>query len=179
MTTIYIKNLSDQADTAKTRALFEAFGAVVSMHLTPGGAGHRSGGIGLVEMEDGAARRAIAGIDGTVFQGTLLSVREADAVEVSDTGPATLIPAQPAEPPPAPIRRRYELVEMEKVGGPGGAPGDDWYRYVLVRRASRIVCFRRGSLAEVTTYAETCAEAFDDRSLHCRSTFRIMIPRKR
>lgn len=175
MTLIYIENLAEQADTTQTRALFETFGAVASIHLTPGVIGG-SGGFALLEMDDAGAHRAIAEIDGTVFKGATLSIREATTAETSDT--LAPISAQSDEPPLTVIRQPYEVTEVEKVSSPGGAVGDDWYRYVLARRASQIVGFRRGSLMEVTAYAKGCAEAFNDRNLHLRSNYyRRMIPR--
>jgi hypothetical protein len=179
MAVIYIENLSDRANQAQMQALFEAFGTVVSMRLTPSRAGHRGDGFGLVEMEDTAAHRAIAGIHGTVFQGAVLSVREAVAAEVSKTGVDAPPPVQLGESPLALMRRRYELAEVEKVSGPRGAAGDDWYRYVLVSRASRIDGFRRGSLADVTEYAKQWADVINDRTLHCRSGYHMMASRGR
>ncbi len=179
MTMISIENLSDATGTDQARALLEPYGAVVSMRLAPGDPGRRDGGFALVEMGDAAARRAIAALDGSEFRGTVLSVREAGPVVIADSGAAAPNVEPFDETPLALMRHPYELAEVEKVSSPEGAAGDDWYRYVLVRRASRIVGFRRGSLMDVTAYAEDCAEAFNDRNLRCRSTYPIMTSRRR
>jgi hypothetical protein len=100
---------------------------------------------------------------------------EAAAAEVSGDEVAVPMPARSYEAPVAVIRRPYELAEVEKVDSPAGAAGDDWYRYVLVRRTSRIIGFRRGSLWEVTEYALGCIEAFNDRNLNSRGTYPLKI----
>jgi len=176
MTMICIGNLSDQANAAQTRTLLEPYGVVLSMQLTPGGAGHRFDGFALVEMEFSAARRAITEMDGKVFQGAILSVREA-AVPPTPESAASADSSTLVDGALAIMRRRYELAEVEKVKGPvGAAAEDDWYRYVLVRCTSRIIGFHRGSLTEVTEYASGCAEAFNERSLSWRSSYRSTFP---
>jgi hypothetical protein len=165
MTKIYVGNLPDHADTTQVRDLFEPYGPVVSIRMTPGGSGHRFDGFGLIEMDESAAAKAIEALDGRVFGGAILSVREApksrDQKEASDAKPS----GAEDEPPSALMRRAYEVTEVEKVKIPGQAEGEDWYRYVLASGASQITGFHRGTRAEVTEYASDCALAINERSV--------------
>ena len=166
MTVIYVGNLSDHTDAGQTRALFERYGAVGSMRMTPRGAGHRFDGFGLIEMEESSARRAIAEIDGLVLDGAILDVREATESQRLDTAaPVPVAPNGDDESPCAISQRRYLVAEVEKVEGPVGSDGGDWYRYVLACGVSRITGFHRGShLAEVTEYVAECVTAFNERN---------------
>lgn len=176
MTLIYVGNLADDADHARTRALFEPFGTVKSIRLAPGGVRHRFDGFGLVEMDDAAARKAIGALDGTVQDGAILKVREATT---SDR-----LPGRPQPPPAATeednsvrgvLRQSYEVAEIVKADIAGG---DDWYRYVLASGDARITGFHRGTEDEVAEYAAECAAAFNERSKSGR-TARTMTPARR
>ena len=81
--------------------------------------------------------------------------------------------------PRAGMRRHIEVIDVEKVNGPGGAEGDDWYRYVLARGISRITGFHRGTLAEVTEYAAESVAAFNERSLRGKSVYAYAWQRKK
>ena len=180
MTMIYIENLSDNANLAQTQALFERFGTIASIRMKPGGSGHRFDGFGLVEMGEAAARQAIAELDGLLFYGTILSVQEATEAQSRNT--ESVLPGSPIEDEESPraiMQRRYEVAEVEKVDGPGGADGDDWYRYVLTRGSSRITCFHRGTQAEVTDYATECEDAFNERNRRGKATHPLAMRRKR
>ena len=179
MTMIYVENLSDDTDIAQTQALFERFGAIVSMRMKSGGSGHRSDGFGLIEMEDAAARQAIEKLNGLLFYGTILSVHEATESQLRNTEPVPASPIKDEEPPRAIMHRRYEVAEVEKVDGPGGADGDDWYRYTLTRGASQITGFHRGTRAEVTDYAAECEEAFNERNRRGKATHPLAMRRKK
>jgi len=168
---IYVGNLPQEATALQTRSLFERYGLVLSMRLNPGDGGHYREGFGVVEMETTDARKAIAGIDGQAYQGAILSVREMSAASAPDIAEPIDPSTQPATSLHGSLRPRYELSAVEKVSGPGGASGEDWHRYVLTHRDSRIVGFRRGSIDEVTEYAMDCAEAFNKRSMFCRGAY--------
>jgi RNA recognition motif-containing protein len=177
MTLIYVGNLADDADHARTRALFEPFGTVKSIRLAPGGVRHRFDGFGLIEMEDPAAREAIAALDGTVQDGAILTVREATS---SDR-----LPGRPQPAPAAPeedtsvrgvLRQSYEVAEIVKADIPGGG---DWYRYVLASGDARITGFHRGTEDEVAEYAAECAAAFNERSKSGRSARTMAPPRRK
>ena len=179
MTMICIENLSDGTDIAQTQALFERFGTIRSMRMAAGSAGHRFDGVGLIEMEEPAARQAIAKLDGLLFGGSLLSVHEATESQLQNSEPVTALPIEEEEPPRALIHRRYVVAEVEKVDAPGGRDGDDWYRYTLTRGASRITGFHRGTEAEVTDYATECEEAFNERNRRGKATHPLVMRRKK
>jgi len=166
MTTIYVKNLPDDTDTGQIQALFECCGAVASIRLESGGSGHRFDGFGLIEMEASAARKAIAELNGRLFAGAILSIYEATESQQGGAAPVPVPAVHDDEPPRAIMLRPCGVDKVEKVDGPGGADGDDWYRYVLARGTTRITGFHRGTLAEVTAYAAECAAAFSERSQH-------------
>lgn len=165
MIMIQVKNLSDDTDAARTRDLFEGYGNIAYMKMTLRGSGHRFDGAVLIGMEASAARKAIAGLDGRLVDGAILSVRETNETPQLDAGPTPAAPVVNEDPPRAHMHGRYEATEIVKTDGPGGADGDDWYRYVLARNFSRITGFHRGTLAEVTEYATACAVSFTERNL--------------
>jgi RNA recognition motif-containing protein len=179
MTMIYVGNLSDDTDNAQTRALFERFGTITSMRITPGDSKHRFDGCGLIEMEEFAARKAIAELDGLVVDGAILSVREATGSQLGDSALVPVSATVDEDPPQAIMHRRYNVTEVEKVDGPGGADGDDWYRFVFERGASRITCFHRGTLLEVTEYVAECTAAFNERVLRGKYTHPLALRRKK
>lgn len=179
MTLIYVGNLSDDTDAARTRAIFERFGTIRSIRVTPGGSGRRFDGFGLVEMDEGAAREAIAALDGLVLDGAILSVREATEQERPVPRPAPVPSVEEDRSVRGIMRQRYEVAEVEKAVSPGGRDGDDWYRYVLASGDARITGFHRGSESEVAEYAAECAEAFNERAIRGRSTRAMAPPRKK
>jgi len=179
VTMIYIGNLSDDSDAAQMRALFERYGAIASLRITPAGSRHRFDGFGLIEMEECAARKAIGELDGLLLDRAILSVREATEAQQPKGNPAPAEPMVDGESLGARMRRRCELTEVEKVDGPYGADGDDWYRYVLGSGTSRITGFHRGTLAEVTEYAAVCAEDFNLRSTVGKSSRALAYSKKK
>ena len=63
------------------------------------------------------------------------------------------------------LHQVYRVVSVHKTTGPAMGKPDYWYRYLIVGGKSRITGLHRGTLAEVTEYAEECAEAFNLRSM--------------
>lgn len=72
--------------------------------------------------------------------------------------------AQDNDVPSNLLRHCYRVTSIEKAATPDGAEGGEWYRYVLASGQARITGLHRGSLAEVTAYANSCAEEFNLRS---------------
>ena len=62
-------------------------------------------------------------------------------------------------------RPAYCVVSVQKTTAPTLGKPEDWYRYTIVGGKSRITGLHRGTLAEVTEYAEECADAFNVRSM--------------
>lgn len=58
----------------------------------------------------------------------------------------------------------YTLVSVEKSEPPEGTDSGRWYRYTIGRGHSTLVGNRRGTLEEVTEYAETVVENLNTRS---------------
>ncbi len=77
MKSIYVGNLPFSATEDEVRGLFEAFGAVSSVKLISDRETGRPRGFGFVEMEDGAAQKAIQELNGKEMGGRTLRINEA------------------------------------------------------------------------------------------------------
>jgi len=61
------------------------------------------------------------------------------------------------------LRKEFRVVSVDETTAPAlGKPGH-WYRYTIVAGKSRVTGLHSGTLAEVTKYAEECAESFNSR----------------
>ncbi len=58
---------------------------------------------------------------------------------------------------------RYTVVSIEKSEGPGGADGNNWYRYVIDSPGSPITGYRRGDKKEVVNYLQECTNKLQER----------------
>ena len=74
---IYVGNLPWSATEEQVQSLFADYGPVVSVKLVSDRETGRARGFGFVEMEEGDARNAIAGLNGVEFEGRTLRVNEA------------------------------------------------------------------------------------------------------
>jgi RNA recognition motif-containing protein len=75
---LFIGNLNPETTVSKLRPLFETYGEVVSAKVIIDNATGMSRGFGFVEMADKMlAFDAIDNIDGTFFDGNIISVKEA------------------------------------------------------------------------------------------------------
>jgi hypothetical protein len=63
------------------------------------------------------------------------------------------------------VHKEYRVVSVQKTSDRALGKPDDWYCYTIIGGKSRITGLRRGTLAEVTEYADECAEAFSIRSM--------------
>lgn len=85
--TIYVGNLSYEADEHAVEELFSQFGEVVSVKLIKDNATGRSKGFGFVEMADESlSKRAIAELNETEFMKRNIVVNEARPKTNSDRG---------------------------------------------------------------------------------------------
>ena len=73
---IYVGNLSFSTTESEVRALFEAYGQVLSVKLIEDRETGRPRGFGFVEMEDAAAVQAMKDLDGKEVGGRNLKVNE-------------------------------------------------------------------------------------------------------
>lgn len=84
---IYVGNLPFEAREDELRELFTPFGAVGTASVIVDPQRGRSRGFGFVEMEDqGQARAAVAGLNGTSLGGRTITVNEAKPREGSGHG---------------------------------------------------------------------------------------------
>ena len=75
---LFVGNLNPETTVSKLRPLFETYGEVVSAKVIIDNATGMSRGFGFVEMADKMlAFDAIDNIDGTFFDGNIISVKEA------------------------------------------------------------------------------------------------------
>lgn len=56
----------------------------------------------------------------------------------------------------------FKLASVEKAAAPAGADGS-WYRYVLENGRSTVTGYRRGTRKQVAEYANSTAEALNER----------------
>ncbi len=74
---IYVGNLPFSASESEIRELFEPHGTVHSVNLVEDRLTGRPRGFGFVEMDDDAADKAIAALQGTSLGGRDLNINEA------------------------------------------------------------------------------------------------------
>ena len=69
------------------------------------------------------------------------------------------------------LHKGYRVLSVRKTTDPALGKADYWYCYTIVSGKSCITGLHRGTLAEVTEYAEECAAAFNLRSMatHARA----------
>lgn len=77
---------------------------------------------------------------------------------------AGLFEVKCAESSPLILRRCYSLAKVEIADNPVGDDKEEWYRYVLVRGASEITGYHRGTLKEATNYANECIALINERN---------------
>jgi RNA recognition motif-containing protein len=77
MTSIYVGNLPFTASEEEVRSKFEQYGAVQSVKLISDRETGRPRGFGFVEMDQGAAQKAIQELNGKDMGGRPLRVNEA------------------------------------------------------------------------------------------------------
>ena len=172
--TVCVTNLPNATTEDDIRALFSQYGAVQRVRLFSGEADRVADGLGYLDLSAEEVTRAVAGLDGQVFNGSIIRVSDISgrpiAPRVAKDRPigATLRPDGEA---PSNLRLyRYEVASVEKAAMPHGGQGGDWYRYVLSSGRDRITGLHRGTLEEVTAYATSCAEDFNLRSATGKST---------
>ena len=77
-TSLYVGNLSFSSTQSGVEALLAQYGTPISVNLIMNRVTGRPRGFGFVEMEEGEARNAIAGLNGVEFEGRALRVNEAE-----------------------------------------------------------------------------------------------------
>jgi len=59
---------------------------------------------------------------------------------------------------------QFAVVSIEKTPAPEGSEGGNWYKYVVARDNSKIVGNMRGTLQQVTKYADEFVENLNNRA---------------
>lgn len=172
MITLMVDNLPREADPKSVRELFAGYGTIQWLRVVHGPINRPDKSQGVVKMSDQEARAALASLDGKLFKGSLLQVREAQEAEVSP--PLATDEAQMKSTPPSIqgclIRSPpYQVTSVDKVATPDGGQAGDWYRYVLTGGRSRITGVHCGTQEEVMEYAAKCVEEFNLRNLAGKS----------
>lgn len=62
------------------------------------------------------------------------------------------------------IKRKFNVMNIEKISTPDGMVGDNWYQYVVGQGSSEIKGLTMGTLKQVTEHANNVADDLDDRS---------------
>lgn len=77
MKRLYVGNLSFSTTESDLRDLFQPFGEAGSIHVVTDRATGRARGFAFIEMDDEAAEKAMAALNGKVVSGRALTVNEA------------------------------------------------------------------------------------------------------
>ena len=75
MIKIFISNLAPDATRESVLALFSEYGTVRSIKLSMDIFSGKCKGFGFIEMEGHEARAAMAGLDGSAFEGNFINVK--------------------------------------------------------------------------------------------------------
>lgn len=173
MTLLFIENLSNETNEQEIKRLFSRYGKVRSVKLTLSALHSRHPGSGFIEIADNEVQSIMSALNGSLFKGMVLRITRVCIAEKMKELP----PGAPLESSQTPIDRLgnskappYRLVSIEKVLEPGLGSTKDWYRYTLFNGKSRITGLHRGTLAEVTEFAENSVQAFNLRRCSIRGT---------
>jgi len=165
---ICIENVPNGATEREIRQLFSNYGKVQSVQLIPGLQDNKYLGTGLIELEDIDVKDVGVLPDRCLFKGTVICIRrELSATKSHSTGnPVTLSdPCAPAPRQPDNCTKyMLRIISVENVVDPNTGKSNGWCRYSIESPAGSITGLRRGSLDEVTLYAEGATEAFNLRN---------------
>lgn len=62
------------------------------------------------------------------------------------------------------VKRKFNVMNIEKISTPDGMVGDNWYQYVVGQGSSEIKGLTMGTLKQVTEHANKVADDLNDRS---------------
>ena len=165
--TVCVANLPNATTEDDIRTLFSQYGAVQRVRLFSGEANRVADGLGYLELSSDEVESAIAGLDGRIFNGSIIRVSDVSGSPLAprvSKAPSGTTPGADDEVPSNLRFYRFEVASVEKAAMPDGGKGSDWYRYVLSSGRDRITGLHRGTLEEVTAYAVSCAEDFNLRN---------------
>ncbi len=165
---ISIENLGSDTSELEIRRLFSSYGKVRSIKLALGPLHSKRPGSGIVEMEGDHATRIVAVLDRCLFKGAVLRVKEAETAEEAASPVEGAAENQTPKADADPNNRTHNtlnVVSVEMIADSATGQPNDWCRYTITSGASSITGLRRGSVDEVTQYAEESAEAFNLRNM--------------
>jgi RNA recognition motif-containing protein len=170
---ISVENLSSDVSEHDLQKLFSSYGSVRSMRFSRASTHSKYPGSGSVRMESDDPKHIVSVLDGRLFKGLVLRVREVNPMQNSKNQ-AAAVSQEPAGSTSAARDHRlstnYSVESVEKVPHPQQGTAADWYRYTIVSGKSRVTGLHRGTKQEVTDYAEGCAEGFNSRSSPVRGS---------
>ena len=62
------------------------------------------------------------------------------------------------------IKRKFNVMNIEKISTPDGMAGDNWFQYVVGQGSSEIKGLTMGTLNQVTEHANKVADDLNERS---------------
>jgi hypothetical protein len=119
-------------------------------------------------MEGDHATRIVAVLDRCLFKGAVLRVKEVESAEEAAAPVKGAMEKQTSNTDADPnnrIHNTLSVVSVERIADSVTGQPNDWCRYTITSGASSITGLRRGSVDEVTQYAEESAEAFNLRNM--------------
>ena len=84
------------------------------------------------------------------------SIRPAEAIDTEISEHAPVIDEV--------IKRKFNVMNIEKISTPDGMVGDNWYQYVVGEGSSEIKGLTMGTLGQVTEHVNKVADDLTDRS---------------
>lgn len=72
----------------------------------------------------------------------------------------------------------FEIVSIRSVAAPGGAAGNDWYRYEISQGENTIVGYRAGGIDKVTVAVESIVDGLNERRRHKRGRVHVVLESK-
>ncbi len=163
-----IENLSNEANEQEIERLFSGHGKIRSIKLQLSAPHSRYPGSGLIELQGNDATGIISALDGSLFMGMVLRITVARGVDQINKTPPSADLSETTKPSTADsndyLHQPFRVVSVKPVTDEEMGPAQDWFRYTLQSGKSCITGLRRGTLVEVTGFAEECAEAFNQRN---------------
>jgi len=174
MATVFVTNLPNETSEADLRELFSEYGSIQRVRLFSAEPYRRLHSNGYFDLNSCDVERAVAGVDGHLFKGSIIRVSQVPdgplSQDVAKDHPPGAMRDLGDDTPTIRIGNRYEVASVEKAIVPEGGQGEDWCRYVLSSGRSQITGLHRGTVEEVIEYAESCAELVNSRSATGKTT---------
>jgi hypothetical protein len=159
-----VENLSNDASEQEVRRLFSSFGVVRSIDLTLGMLHSEKPGSGIVALEGDHADYVVAALNGRLFRGNTLRVKEVRVTQDSASSPKADAVRTATDAPSRHLQSQFRVASVVRLSHSESGQPDEWCRYTITSGASCIAGLHRGNVAEVTEYAENAAEAFNLRN---------------